>query len=223
MNQGDYIAIATISLPVIATLLLITFKRKKPVTSKRVLGMVACGFLAHILITALTICMCTWSPARFITIAVLCAVVCATFLQRKSLRIASFVLFSVAGLTIAHYSHPGDETVSLQPPIRTRERQAAESFEEAKEFLTQLLKSSEVTELPEGWLHQVAPGKDAKAIVGDHVPNDFERSWHSWLTQLGDRKGRRPYGIWYPGGAIKDAIDRLEVRDLSSKDFPKFD
>lgn len=96
MNQGDYVAIATISMPVIAAALLSSFKREKSVSSKRVLGMVAIGFLAHIVIQAFSICMCHWSPARFITIAVLSEVVCATFLQSKALRIGSFVLFSFA-------------------------------------------------------------------------------------------------------------------------------
>lgn len=73
---------------------------------------------------------------------------------------------------------------------------------------------NEAVALPEGWLRDSAIWSRVKDIFGDQHPvrREFERAWHTPLT------GLYPYrpveqDFWYPGGPLRDAIERIELRD----------
>jgi hypothetical protein len=217
MDASDYIAIATLAMPLAAAVILLVFKREPKVGLKRALLVVGAGALAQMFMHAITSCMCAWSPIRFITIAVICAIACGVFSVARSVRIASFLLFVGWASAISFSAHPGGNTLSLQPPIRTRERQAVSILSEATAVLDRLVTSDPSREFAEGWFHVVVTDESAEHLVGDRPPRDYRRRWHSWLTQLGEENGRRPYGIWYPGGPTKEAVGRLEIRDLPAE------
>jgi hypothetical protein len=68
---------------------------------------------------------------------------------------------------------------------------------------------------PEGWLET--------SVLIDRVPQEFREYltghssdtcwlWHTWLTGLYRMRVREDLRVWYPGGTVWEAVDRLEFR-----------
>lgn len=73
-------------------------------------------------------------------------------------------------------------------------------------------------EYPAGWVHEfgtpVPFTPDPRTgMLGSKV--EYVPLWHTWLTGIrAYRVDERFYGVWFPGGKLRDAIPGMEVREL---------
>ena len=160
----------------------------------------------------------TGVPAPFYQwiVPILCLSLVMIFIEPKILRriVSVFLVVSALVLSLDFDNLISTEEYTYVIPLRSKAINEAKIFS-AENYMF-LAASTDSNSYPESWLSESElvkhiPEKSRRFILEKHLPTSYYL-WHSKFTLVyGKKQGE--FGIWYPGGTLKESAQKLEFRE----------
>jgi hypothetical protein len=143
-----------------------------------------------------------------------CATAVLVLVRSRWIRFSMVTLYFVVSIWLcqdyAHLVHTPD----YHGNSAILERQREQTLFGVKQGIRNKA-AKDMTAYPAGWMHEapLLTLVDADSFFLAELAADSPL-WHSWLTGLYElRQG----GIWYPGGRLSEAVDKIEYRERESR------
>lgn len=149
-------------------------------------------------------------------VSILCLSLVMIFTEPKVLRIivSALLVLSALALSFHFYSLTSTEKYTGIHPQRPKLMNAMK-IKWAETHLSSAA-STDSNSCPQGWLSESElvkhiPDKSRRFILEKYLPRSYYL-WHSKFTLIyGKKQGE--FGIWYPGGTLKESAQKLEWRE----------
>jgi hypothetical protein len=194
----------------------------RPASVVRVLKGFASAFLISFLALSLSAHFChAGDPVHQWTIAALCLGVLATFVNWRRISLAAgatvIVLTTVLAIQFLGLVHSEEYTGNPEWAIRGSRLEAQSKLKRLREAL---LDDWADEPFSASWLSETAMAEALRKVhAADLMTGQavvVHSFWHTLLTGL-YRKSYRSTAVWYPGGLVKDALPKLEFREIRNK------
>jgi len=208
-----------ILITILLTVLLILKFGKKPNKRIRFYWGILWACLVAVLAAATSTHLCTAGQPVFQWLIPCISLGCIlTLIEPKKIRrVASAIIIISTFLLSQQYIslvHTNTYTGNPQGVKKFKDIKLQHSLQAIKEILSEEAKTNNLI-YPQGWLSkseikELIPESERRCLEDDSL--ETYCFWHTVFTQLYG-KNHKKIEMWYPGGLLKESVDRLEFRE----------
>lgn len=161
------------------------------------------------------------NPVTQWAIPLSCLLCILIFIRHTKIRIIAILISMITAVGLSLYFidlvHTSNYIGNPEESIRTNKFRMEYNLELVKETLKKVATTNQ-TVYPSGWLlesdvKQFIPEDETKRLLDNSHFAETYKLWHTYLTGLYGVKENSKMVIWYPGGLLKDCVDKLEYKE----------